>query len=118
MNVGNPTKSLDALQMKRFTLLQRHSLLVPALTAVLTFTINCTRRNPPQIDSSAYPLAVDVKKVGSYPALTKSGAGYFYDNVLEYRVWIKPAEGGDDYHKAFARYEDALAFSKETTEPR
>jgi putative acetyltransferase len=44
--------------------------------------------------------------------LAKSGAGYFYDDVLEYRVWIHPKAGGDDYYRAFASYEPALEFSK------
>jgi len=64
--------------------------------------------------SSAYPIAVHTNKVGTYPSLTKSGAGYFYDEVLEYRVWINPPEGGDDYYKAFPTYEEGLAFSKST----
>jgi len=34
-------------------------------------------------------------KVGTYPALAKSGAGYFYDEILEYRVWIHPADGSE-----------------------
>jgi hypothetical protein len=63
--------------------------------------------------ASAYPTAVDINKVGTYPAFTKSGAGYFYDEVLEYRVWINPPEG-DDYYKAFATYEEGLAYSKST----
>lgn len=67
------------------------------------------------VTSSQYPPAVDLSKVGSYPALTKSGAGYFYDDVLEYRVWIHPKGGGDDYYRAFASYEPALQFSKSTT---
>jgi hypothetical protein len=33
--------------------------------------------------SSEYPLAVDPNKVGSFSPDTKSGAGYFYDGVLE-----------------------------------
>jgi hypothetical protein len=64
--------------------------------------------------SSQYPAAIDPSRVGSYPALTKSGAGYFYDEVLEYRVWIHPKGGGDDYYRAFASYEPALQFSKRT----
>jgi hypothetical protein len=60
--------------------------------------------------SSAYPTAVDPAKVGSYDALAKSGGGYFYDEVLEYRVWVHP--GGDDYFQAFATFEEAEAFSK------
>ena len=64
---------------------------------------------------SAYPIAVDVNKVGTYPAWTKSGAGYVYDEVLEYRVWINPPGGGDDYYRAFPTYEEALAFFQRTT---
>ncbi len=63
---------------------------------------------------SAYPLPVDLDRVGKYPSATKSGAGYFYDDVLEYRVWFYPKGGGDDQYKAFAQYEQALAFSKST----
>jgi hypothetical protein len=65
------------------------------------------------IESSQYPPVVDASKVGTYPALTKSGAGYFYDEVLEYRVWVHQHAGGDDFYKAFATYERALEFSKE-----
>jgi putative acetyltransferase len=66
------------------------------------------------VASSKHPVAVNVGLVGSYPALTKSGAGYFYDDVLEYRVWMKPAGGGDSFFRAFASYETALQFSKST----
>lgn len=66
------------------------------------------------VTSSCYPTAVDPSKVGSYPALTKSGAGYFYDDVLEYRVWIHPQGGGDVYYRAFASYEPASQYSKRT----
>lgn len=68
---------------------------------------------------SAYPLAVEIAKVGTYPALVRSGAGYFYDDVLEYRVWMHPERGassldeeGGDYFVAFAQHEKAQAFSK------
>ena len=50
----------------------------------------------------------------------KSGAGYFYDDVLEYRVWFNPANGAEplngekDYFVAFAQYEAADAFAKKT----
>ena len=40
--------------------------------------------------NSQYPAAVDPIRVGTYSAETKSGAGYFYDDVLEYRVWLNP----------------------------
>ena len=47
---------------------------------------------------SKYPLAIDENMVGEYPALVKSGAGYFYDDVLEYRVWCHPERGAlDEY---------------------
>ena len=65
-----------------------------------------------------YPDAVDPALVGSYPAAVKSGAGYFYDDVLEYRVWLhpergaEPAFGDEDYYYAFATYEEALEFSQ------
>lgn len=64
-----------------------------------------------------YPIAVDIRKVGTYPARTKSGAGYFYDDVLEFRVWLHPKwgadakNGGDVYFYAFAQYERALQLS-------
>jgi putative acetyltransferase len=61
---------------------------------------------------SAYPIAIDISKVGTYPGFTKSGAGYFYDEVLEYRVWMYPPEGGDDYYKAFPTYEESLVYFK------
>ncbi|MFN0020485.1 MAG: hypothetical protein ACKVP0_19685 [Pirellulaceae bacterium] len=69
---------------------------------------------------SKYPVAIDVEKVGSYPALVKSGAGYFYDDVLEYRVWLhpergaQPISGDDDYFVSFAQYERALDFSNKS----
>jgi hypothetical protein len=63
-------------------------------------------------ETSQYPAATDPAQVGTYPALAKSGGGYFYDEVLEYRVWVHPAQGGDDSYRAFATYEDAMAFSR------
>lgn len=69
---------------------------------------------------SSYPVAIDLGRVGTYPPETKSGAGYFYDDVLEYRVWLHPDKGAerlngdDDYFVAFAQYERADAFSKKT----
>jgi hypothetical protein len=67
---------------------------------------------------SAYPLAIDNEKVGKYPPDAKSGAGYFYDDVLEYRVWFHPERGAEplngteDYYVAFAQYERAAEISK------
>ena len=65
----------------------------------------------------SYPDAIDPSLVGEYPALAKSGAGYFFDEVLEYRVWCHPERGapdefdGEDYYYAFATHAEALAFS-------
>lgn len=67
-----------------------------------------------------YPDAIDPLLVGEYPARAKSGAGYFFDHVLEYRVWCHPERGapdeseGDDYYYAFTSYDEALAFSRTT----
>jgi hypothetical protein len=66
---------------------------------------------------SAYPVSSAPGFVGTYPGAAKSGSGYFYDDVLEYRVWLHPEHGakdlaaGQDYFAAFARYEAAAAFS-------
>ena len=54
-----------------------------------------------------YPPAVDPEKVGQYPALTAVGGGYVWDEVLEYRVWCHPEDGGDDYYYAYTSYEEA-----------
>lgn len=70
--------------------------------------------NPSALAKSAYPTAVDPKRVGTYPSETKSGAGYFYDDVLEYRVWFYPEGEHDDKYAAFAQYEPAESFSKTT----
>ena len=48
------------------------------------------------------------------------GAGYFWDEVLEYRVWIHPERGGEDhfdggdYYYPFETYEEALECSQNT----
>jgi hypothetical protein len=71
--------------------------------------------------SSQFPVAVDPARVGTFPGSTKSGAGYFYDEVLEYRVWLHPERGarrlaGDaDYFAAFAQHETASAYAKQTS---
>jgi hypothetical protein len=68
---------------------------------------------------SKYPKAIAPAMVGEYPALAKSGAGYFFDEVLEYRVWCHPASDSavdfdeGDYYYAFETYEEALACAKE-----
>jgi putative acetyltransferase len=67
---------------------------------------------------SKFPVAIDPGRLGKYPVNTKSGAGYFYDDVLEYRVWLHPDKGAlslnghEDYFLAFAQYEPAKSFSE------
>lgn len=69
---------------------------------------------------SLYPEAVAPELVGEYDASAKSGGGYFFDEVLEYRVWCHPERGapdeydGNDYYYAFENYEEALEFSQGT----
>ncbi len=64
---------------------------------------------------------LDPSLVGSYPASAKAGGGYVWDAVLEYRVWCHPERGapdvadGSDYYYPFETYEEALAFSQETS---
>jgi len=66
---------------------------------------------------SKYPNVKHPELVGTYPAQAKSGGGYVWDEVLEYRVWCHPERGapdlcdGDDYYYAFETYEEALEFS-------
>jgi len=50
-------------------------------------------------------------KVGTYPEFVYTGGGYFYDEVLEYRVWVK-VSGKDPELYSFATYADALRLSK------
>lgn len=69
---------------------------------------------------SQYPKAKYFDRVGEYPALAKSGGGYFFDEVLEYRVWCHPERGapdefdGEDYYYPFATFEEANTFSEST----
>ena len=55
-----------------------------------------------------YPNAADTSKVGKYPAIAGAGGGYVWDDVLEYRVWCHPKDGGNDYYYAYSSYEEAL----------
>lgn len=69
---------------------------------------------------SKYPKAIEESEVGEYPAHSKSGGGYFYDDVLEYRVWCRPWQGAPDefegeiYYYTFSTFEEALQFSEDT----
>ena len=67
-----------------------------------------------------YPDVLNPEGIGTYPAVAKSGGGYVWDEILEYRVWLSPANGapdemnGDDYFYVFAVYQDAKEFSETT----
>jgi hypothetical protein len=61
-----------------------------------------------------FPPAVNKSKVGTYPAATCGGGGYVWDDVLEYRVWCHPEDGGDDYFYAFATFEEAAERGRNT----
>jgi hypothetical protein len=93
------------------------NVLLLVLAAVLSLQTGYAGPASPSPPSApaAYPPAVDPAKVGTYPPMSKSGGGYFYDDVLEYRVWVHRPEGGDDDYKAFATHKEAEAFSKATT---
>lgn len=67
-----------------------------------------------------FPEVLDPERVGEYPARARSGGGFVWDAVLEYRVWCHPERGapdeadGSDYYYAFADYAEALEFSQQT----
>lgn len=61
------------------------------------------------LPDSEYPAVLDPARVGSYPASAFAGGGFVWDEVLEYRVWCHPADGGDDYYYAYASADEAFA---------
>ena len=76
-----------------------------------------------------YPAAVDPEQVGKYEEAAYSGGGYFFDEVLEYRVWCYPdPEAADidedslyianEYFLTFITYEQALAFADDNASAR
>lgn len=81
-----------------------------------------------------YPTVIDPEQVGEYDAAAYSGGGYFFDEVLEYRVWCyankvletyntgnsDSSYNNDDvdainhsYH-AFTTYQQAVEFTNNT----
>ena len=68
----------------------------------------------------SYPAVLDPDLVGTYPASARSGGGYVWDEVLEYRVWCHPERGapdeadGSDYYYPFASHEEAAGFAATT----
>lgn len=79
--------------------------------------IGCNQIVRYRIPSMSYPTVFDPNLVGTYDAVARSGGGYVWDEVLEYRVWCHLERGapdeadGSDYYYAFASYEEALDFS-------
>ncbi len=78
-----------------------------------------------------YPTVIDPDKVGEYDEAAYSGGGYFFDEVLEYRVWSYPDIGADitdnndlplsvtsEYYRAFATFKQALGFANDTPDSR
>jgi len=65
-------------------------------------------------NAASYPTAINPGKVGSYSEYTSSGGGYFFDEVLEYRVWVHQGGNEEDYCRCFPTYGEALQFSDET----
>lgn len=71
------------------------------------------------MSSTNYPDVVDASLVGTYSPVAKSGGGFVWDEVLEYRVWCHPERGapdledGSDYYYSFATYSEALECSEE-----
>jgi len=80
--------------------------------------------NPYQPVDFDPPDAVDPSRVGDYDALVYAGGGMFFDEILEYRVWVHVHGGHSTYHfghavtadhyGAFATYAEALEFARET----
>jgi hypothetical protein len=68
--------------------------------------------------SNQYPEAIDPSLVGTYSPVAKSGGGYVWDDVLEYRVWCHPEldapddADSSDYYFAYESYAEALTASK------
>jgi len=64
-----------------------------------------------RIIETVYPSVVNSAKVGKYKTQCYSGGGYFYDELLEYRVWHHPYDGGDELY-CFPNYLLATMFSE------
>lgn len=65
-------------------------------------------------DDDAYPPVLSADLVGTYAASSGAGGGFVWDEVLEYRVWCHPEDGGDDYYYPFATAAEAIACSAQT----
>ena len=77
-----------------------------------------------------YLAVINPEKVGEYDEAACAGGGYFFDEVLEYRVWCYPepdanaldADGSfliaNEYYRAFVTFEQALAFANNKPDSR
>lgn len=75
-----------------------------------------------------YPAVTNLERVGEYDEAAYSGGGYFFDEVLEYRVWYYPDIDTDvdgnslnttnEYYRAFATYEQALTFTNDNPDSK
>ena len=76
-----------------------------------------------------YPTVTDPNQVGKYDEAAYAGGGYFFDEVLEYRVWCYPntettntddsfLDIANEHYRAFATFEKALAFADNTLHSR
>lgn len=59
-----------------------------------------------------YPSAAKPANVGKYSPVCHSGGGYFYDKILEYRVWEESQLRCRLRYESFVSFEEADAFSK------
>lgn len=95
------------------------ALALPACRQVAPFSVAYVDRSIRC--ATKLPLAYNPANVGTFAGPAKSGAGYFYDEVLEYRVWLHPERGARhlagnaDYFAAFACYENALDYRRRTS---
>lgn len=89
--------------------------IVPA--GIMMPVANMLAEDVAPVSAAAIPLvtppAVDPEKVGTYPSMAGKGGGFFYDEVLEYRVRIPTGDGGH-YLKHFATFTEAMDFARET----
>jgi len=48
------------------------------------------------------------------PALTSSGGNINYDSaeILEYRIWVHPRKGGDDYYYRAETWDEIVSIGK------
>ena len=60
-----------------------------------------------------YPEVINTKLVGSYPEQSYSGGGLVYDDVLEYRVWVKSntSKGDNIWVRSYSSFDEANKYN-------